>query len=499
MRRWFIWLLAFAMLFQTAGAETVQAAPDYVMEGFDGNVTYRVWETNLFFVRMQEKTGLSFQFRQQTDEKTWTQRKQAILRGEDMPDVLFKAELSAGETRDLYNAGRIIDLAPYLESCAPDLWKLLEEHPEWRAAITMDDGAIPALPAINLLQNNDAMWINTNWLSRLKLDMPTTADELTEVLRAFKSGDPNGNYQEDEVPLTFLSMWELRFLAHAFGIIDNDWYVTAADGKVTSSLTGEENRAFLTWLHQLWEEGLIDHNGFTNVDSLRQIKDENKSIPYGVILSSTPLTILPQKALTQYSLLEPLSYGGKQVYRDLAGDLVRGTFAITSACSEPEKLVAWVNELYTAEGSILAFYGKEGEDYIMTDDGFWDWSSDIETVANDTLPRNTISEGGVAPGYSDASFQRKYRDESTRAAVEAMSTLKSFSVIPYPPVFLDAEAEKRAGEIQDDLSRYVEKTMARFVTGDIELNDENWETFCRTAEEKGLPELIAIWQDALDR
>ena len=39
--------------------------------------------------------------------------------------------------------------------------------------------------------------------------------------------------------------------------------------------------------------------------------------------------------------------------------------------------------------------------------------------------------------------------------------------------------------------------MARFVTGDIELTDANWEGFCRTLDEKGLQEMIAIWQKAI--
>ena len=39
--------------------------------------------------------------------------------------------------------------------------------------------------------------------------------------------------------------------------------------------------------------------------------------------------------------------------------------------------------------------------------------------------------------------------------------------------------------------------MACFVTGDTELTDENWEEFCRTVEEKGLLEMIGIWQKAI--
>ena len=497
MYRGIAWILILVMTVAGACAESTQKAPDYIMEGYDGDVTYRVWDSNLFFARMQENTGISFQFRQNTDFEKWEQRKQEIAEGEDLPDVLFKAELSASEVRDLYRDGRIIDLAPYLETYAPDLWKLLEEHPEWKKAITLDDGAIPALPAINTLQNNDAMWINAAWLKKLKIEAPTTAEELTDVLRAFKDNDPNGNYQQDEIPLTFIGMWELRFLGHAFGIIDNDWYVTEKDGTVTSSLTTEENRAFLTWLHQLWEEGLLDRSGFSNADSLRQITDENKAIPYGLILSSTPLTVVPSAGLKQFTLLEPMKWEGSQVYRDLTGDLIRGTFAITSACAQPEKLVEWVNTLYTEAGSRIAYYGLEGEEYLWNEDGQWEWATSLESVANEILPTHTISEGGTAPGYVDSQFQMKYRDEDARATVIALNTLKEFSVIPYPPVTLNAEDEQRAAEIQNDLSRYVEKTTACFVTGDIELTDENWNDFCRTCEEKGLQELIAIWQKAL--
>ena len=362
----------------------------------------------------------------------------------------------------------------------------------------MENGAIPALPEINTLQSNDMMWINAAWLKKLKLEVPHTAEELTEVLRAFRDGDPNGNYQKDEIPLTFIGMWELRFLGHAFGIVDNDYYVAVKDGMVTSSLTTDENRAFLAWLHQLWEEGLLDQNGFTNTDSLRQITDEKKAIPYGLILSTTPLTILPQNALDQFVFLEPLSYDGKQIYRDLTGDLVRGTFAITSACTQPEKLIAWVNTLYTEAGSRMAYYGLEGEEYLWSEDGQWEWSVSTETVANDILPTHTISEGGAAPGLVDAQFQTQYRDEKTRETVNALYRLKQLSVIPYPPVTLSAEDEQRVAEIQNDLSRYAEKTMACFIAGDIELTDENWDFFCSTVEEKGLQEMIAIWQKAVE-
>ncbi len=471
-----------------------QKAPDFILEGFDGESSTRIWETNLFFERMEEKTGISFQFTEYNNFTKWKERKLGIAEKENLPDVLFKAELNVEEVRDMYEAGILIDLKPYLEEYAPDLWRLLQDDPGALAAVTMPDGAIPALPAFNALQNNDAMWINSAWLKRLKLEKPKNAEELTEVLRAFKNGDPNANGKKDEIPLTFIGMWELRFLGHAFGMTDNDYYVSVKDGKVTSSLTSDNNRAFLTWLHELWEEGLLDHDGFTMADSMRQITDEKATIPYGMMLSSSPLTVVPSAALNNYTLLLPMEYEGKQVYRDLTGNLIRGTFAVTSRCRQPEKLVSWVNILYTEEGSLMAQYGLEGKEYSFREDGLWEWNEDLNTIAEYTLPMNTIGTGAVAPGITPVEFQTKYSDEEARQDILELLELKKYSVLPMPAVTLSREDEAEIAEIQAGLSGYAETAMARFVTGDVPLNDTEWQTFCNTVEEKGLSRMLGIWQ-----
>jgi len=499
MRRLFALILAaFLLCTGCAAAEQAQKAPDFILEGNDGSSAGHVWETNLFFTRMQEKTGISFQFRQYSDDSSWTARKEEILAGTDLPDVLFKAGLTGQDIQKMYAAGILIDLSPYLEQYAPDLWKLLQEHEDWKKAVTLPDGAIPALPSINTLQSNNMLWINSDWLKNLKLETPTTAEELTEVLRRFRDGDPNRNGQKDEIPLSFLGMWELRFLGHAFGMIDNDYYVTLKDGKVTSSLASEENRQFLAWLHQLWEEGLLDPSGFNTADSLRQITDEKKTIPYGSFFSLSPATVVPSAAVDQYSIVQPLQYNGTQIYRDLLGDVVRGTFAITKDCKEPEKLVAWVNTLYTAEGARMAQYGIEGDEYMWEESGYWNWNADMETVANVYLTEHTIGEGGVMPGVSAWDFQLEYAVDTVRKTVEQMAELKKVSVLPYPQVWLSAEDQETILSIQYDLSDYAEKAMACFVTGDTPLDDEHWNAFTEKLNELGLEKLIAIWQKAAE-
>lgn len=494
MHRSIAWLLLLCVVFFALPAT---AEESFTMAGYDDSSVGHVWETNLFFQRMEEKTGIHFTFDQSVQYADWQQKKAALLVGGELPDVLFKAELTEQEIQRFYQEGKIIDLKPYLESCMPNLSALLAEHPDWAAAITLPDGSMPALPSLNPLQNNNAMWINTTWLSNLGLEMPTDADSLLEVLRAFKTRDPNLNGKADEIPLSCMGMWDLRFLGHAFGLVSNDYgiFVDAA-GKVQTTLNTEENRAFLTWLNTLWNEELIPHDTFTTADNLRQITDAKASMVYGMFLAPTPLSLVPAASASQYELLPPLTYQGTQRYRDLLGDVIRGAFAVTSACEDPETILRWVDYLYSIEGSQLAQSGVEGEEYITNPDGTWLWNADMQTVATSILTEATIADGGNAPGYYPAELQLAYDNEDTHRIVVSMQTLKDHSVFPAPLVYWSQEDHARLQAIQLDLGAYAETTMIRFVTGDIPLTDESWNAYLQGLNERGLQEMLDLWQRA---
>lgn len=257
------------------------------------------WDTNLFFQTMQEKTGIAFSFTEYVSREAWTEAKTEMLAGEvAMPDMFFKAELTPQETLAFYEAGKLIDLRPYLAEYAPHVWALLEANPEWMEAVSLPDGAIVALPSINELTPNNTMWINKTWLDRLKMGVPTTAEELTEVLRLFRDRDMNQNgSRNDEIPLSFVSMWDLRFLAHAFGINADDYYLTEQNGKISEVLTTEENRAFLMWLHELYTEGLLDSQGFMAMRLVEAATSSSSSsssetAKYGVFFGATPQDVV---------------------------------------------------------------------------------------------------------------------------------------------------------------------------------------------------------------
>ena len=469
----------------------------FSMAGYDAEDSHN-WANNHALERIEERSGVHFTYNQYTDTEEWTNAKKAMTKDSaDLPDVLFKASLTQDEAQELYDRGVLIDLRPYLEEYAPNLSALLKEHPDWESAITLADGAIVALPNLNPLQNNNALWINTVWLNNLHLSVPTTAEELTEVLRAFKTGDPNKNGKKDEIPLTFIGMWDLRWLGHAFGIYSNDYYVTLEDGTVRQTVTTDENRAFLTWLHQLWEEELIDHDGFSSTTSSKQITDSSSDITYGIVMGASVMDMLPTEQLDNYDVLLPLTYNGKQVYRKLLGDVSYGTFAVTSACSDPAAMVAWVDFFYTEEGCYLTQAGEKDSEYEVYSDGSWHWLAEATEISETILPDYTIASGTLMPGYTPVEYQLLYDDTQTQRAVKQLASLNEYSVYPCPMLALTTEARARLNELWPALGTYCETMMARFVSGDVALNDTTWAEFCAEAERLGLSEMVSIWQSAV--
>lgn len=500
MRKLIVWPLILVMLLMmlTPGA---YAEESFSMAGYDDESTGHVWTENLFFERMEAQTGVKLDLQQYTTSAAWEAAKVAMLAGEAaLPDVLFKANLTTQETQKWYEAGKLIDLTPYLQEHAPNLWALLESHPEWKRAITLPDGAIVALPYIDELQFTNGMWINQTWLKRMNLNMPTTAEELTEVLRVFRDNDMNGNGKTgDEVPLTFSTMWDLRFLLHAFGVNANDYYITMDEnGQVSEILTSDANREFLTWVKQMWDEGLLDTSGFTGMRSVGSTPSEDTEITYGVMFTSTPAELVYVDDLEQYVMLSPLTYDGKQVYRDLTGDVIRGTFAITSACKDPAAMLEWVDFLYTEEGFILSEAGMAEVEFDWNDDGTWLWVDSSETLMNETLPGATLRSGAAMPGVASVAFQQKLDDKTTVHILNGLKKLRDIDAVPYPLVWLTEAQQTRVDELIYQIGKYAEQQMVWFVVGDVPLTDETWAEFCQTVKSLGVDEMVSIWQAASD-
>ena len=493
-------LLALLMCFGAAAMAEEADAPQFVMAGYD-NTQYRDWLNNQFFVRMEEKTGIKFIYQQYTDASAWKKAKAEMTAGDaKLPDVLFKAALTSAECMALREKGVLIDLKPYLQENCPNLWAILEANPDYLAAITLPDGSIAALPFISEPAAQNYMWVNTEWLKTLRLEEPKTAQELIDVLTAFRDRDPNRNGKADEIPMGFLGPFDLKFLAHAFGLIANDYNVYAEDGTVKFMPLEDNYRLFVTWCRDLYKEGLLDKNGFSYTDEMRTVTDTNATATYGIILASMAADIFQVSWAENYEIMMPLSYDGQQVYRDFSGPVLRGTFAITSHCAEPEKLLQWVDFLYTQEGAILSSIGQEDVDYLVDGDGTWRL---LEANQNnyDMYRAGTLIEGGAeGPGVMAGDFQSQISGGAmVKTILEKQEQFSEYVQMPFPYYTLTEDQEKQIAPLQAEIGYYVDMQLARWVLGEEEITDESFLSFEQHLNELGLERFLAFWQDILDQ
>ena len=497
-KRAFGLLLAVLLLIslQTASASS------FLMAGYDGQDSNHNWETNVFFTRMEEKTGVSFTFDQYNDYKKWQNAKQKMFSSGVLPDVLFKAALSEAEQMAYGEEGLLIDLLPLLPTYAPNLWALLQQNPEWLAAITLPDGKVVALPVINQLPSQNAMWINQTWLDTLKLDAPTDFASLEKVLNAFLTDDPNQNGKNDEIPLSFIGPWDLKFLAHGFGLVANDYniYVDEA-GQVQFMPLQERFVNFLQTLASFYQQGLLDENGFTTADALRSLNDSDDDVIYGILFGPNPYNLLAVDLGEQYTMLEPLAYEGKQIYRDLFGPVKGGAFAITSACSDPGALLSWADLLYTQEGAIEAMAGIKDKDYTVDSEGLWDYAIDLQEESSYILYDLSIYDSGSMPWLFPVDFYAAYELDSLRSITQCLLDFRESLVSPFPYYYMLSEDQHTVIDpLQLALGKYIDESIAEFILGEIDVhNADDIQAFYNGLQERGVHEFIAFWQSVYDQ
>lgn len=480
----------------TAGMMTCSSAEEsnqYILAGFDSN-TSRDWKTNAFFERLSNLTGFQFELKQYSDKTVWKNAKASMNKNDsDLPDVMFMADLSGDECISLIEKGVLIDLKPYLRECCPSLCALLDQFNGWDA-ITLPDGSIAALPYINETPLNCTVLVNKKWLTNCRLDMPEDIDSFTEMLRTFKTRDGNKNGSDDEIPLAFLGSFDLKFLAHAWGLVANDYNIYLdKNGLVQFMPLQDTYRDFVQWCVDAYKEGLLDPNGFSTNDTLRTVSDSSKAQVYGAVIATSIGNFLPSEWIEDYVPMTPLSYNGEKIYRDYFGHIKTGTFAITTHCDDPEKLLRMIDIMYTEQGAVLASIGAENSEYLVKGDGRW-YLANESNMSNIQITQ-LISGSTAYPGYSCNSFQALYHQDTIMNQLDMYNAFNQYTIRPFPYYYLNQKQCAYITPLQNAIGREVDMQLARWVNGEDLFDEASYQTFINKLYDLGLDQFVSFWQD----
>lgn len=462
-----------------------------------------------FFKNMAEKTGVNVKWNLASTADGQEQMN-LLFASDDLPDVFFGPYLMSTSDIVRYGSdGQIVPLDDMInEQLTPNIVKLFEQRPEYKAYVTAPDGHIYTIPMISETMENtipDAMFINQKWLDKLGLAMPTTTDEFYEVLKAFKTGDPNGNGAADEIPFSVVNMKNAiqgpLSLAAAFGKTwpsGNASNFRVEDGKIAFAPILEENRDFLTYINKLFKEGLIDQEIFTHDASVYAAKLNSSPSSVGAFFFWNA-SALPPETRDDYVIVPPLKgpSGETGWNRQDPNNNPHG-FSITKENKHPEITMKWFDELYETNTSLEATYGPFGINLEKVDGGYTVVPSD------DPGFRYSESAGAQAPGAVLAetfSTAVPSPDAPADRKMEYVQLLKPFtdSVI-FPRNLMisleDAELAKQWGIDVMAENAYLDQAIAKIVTG----NDPEgeWKKMVEQLKKYGLEDYTAMMQRNYD-
>ncbi|MFC0270956.1 ABC transporter substrate-binding protein [Metabacillus herbersteinensis] len=463
--------------------------------------------------RLEEKTGVSVDWKNYTSDSFIEKRNLAIASGE-LPDAILNAGYTDYELLKLAKDGTIVPVEDLIEKHMPNLKKVLEDAPEYKAMMTAPDEHIYSFPWIEELGSgkesihsvDNFPWINVEWLNKLGLEMPKTTEELKEVLIAFKTQDPNGNGEADEIPMSFIindGGQDLSSLFGSFGLGDNwDHTVVSNDGKVLYTSADEGYKEAIKFFNELFNEGLIDIEAFEHDWNAYLAK--GKENRYGLYFTWDKANITGMN--DKYDLMPALEGpdGHKNVARTNGMGFDRGRMVITSANKNLELTAKWIDQLYNPVQSVQNNWGTYGDETKQNIFEFDESANMLKHLSLEgTAPvelREQTSIGGPLAILDEyyGTVTTKPDDAAWRLGLMKdvmVPDMKADNI--YPRVFFSLEELDKISTIEADLKPYVERKKAEWISnGKVE---EEWSEYLSELDRLGLQEWLEIKQVGYDR
>ena len=305
-----------------------------------------------FFKDLEEKTNVHIEW-DITPNEGRQEKKSLIFASGDLPDAFYGMwvlQNAAYSENDLFTYGEqgiLLPLEDLMKEYAPNLTNFLDENKHYIKDITAPDGHIYGLPGIDESSPavTEAFFMNTDWLEKVGKEIPTTTDELYDVLKAFKGKDLNGNGKDDEIPMSFIfnnGNKGIYSLFGSFGRLDTRTHILLDDEKVVFTAMEPEYKEAIEYFHKLFAEGLIDQEAFTHDNKVYDSKVKNEEPIVGSFVAWGLNSMFGTTEVDYAPVLPLKGPKGDQKWSRRAGGLrSKGAFVLTSACEHPEVAMRW--------------------------------------------------------------------------------------------------------------------------------------------------------------
>ena len=484
------------------------------------------------FKRLEEKTNVHVEWKAiQSDQ--WGDKIQLEMSNiKTLPEFIFNAGFSDTDLLKYAKQGVIINVEDYIDKYMPNLQKVFEQAPEYRAMCTDADGHIWALPWIEQLgyektaiqSIGNMPFINKQWLDFLGLEVPTTVDDFEKTLIAFRDNaaelKKEFNIDGDIIPMSCIindGDQDPAVLINGFGEgvgdMDKGRHIAVTDDKkVICSATQEGFKKGLEWLHKLNEEGLIDPEAFTQEWSTYVAK--GKSGRYGVCFSWDVANI------AQVSMDDLIAGEGWVPLPALTADtrnitpqngsftsgFDRGRCVVTANAKNPALICAWLDQMYDPFQSPQNNWGTYGED-----DDFDIFVLGKNANGEDMLQHAPLGDaspvevreaecvGGplaILDSYYDVYVTCPDDAQYRLNWIKDIYTPDMHTKYVFPNVFMTTEDTKEISNLQADIHKCIAAAKSDWIMNGF--TDADWDQLQTDLQAYGLEKYLSIFQKYVD-
>lgn len=241
----------------------VRATDDTIETNVLANLPGQTLEDNFWLDTYEEELGIKvvYDWIVKGDDE-FNQKMNVSMASEDLPDVMC---VTSTQMMQLIDAGLVQEMGPVFEQYATDFTKeVMYQEGDSPFLAGQKDGVQYGLPVTGgSVDSVDLMWIRTDWLEKLNLEVPTTMDEVMNMIDQFVNADFDGNGQKDTVGIGIAGtsllgggFGGLRGFFNAYGAYPGIW--VEKDGQLAYGAIQPECKTALAALHDMYEKGYID-------------------------------------------------------------------------------------------------------------------------------------------------------------------------------------------------------------------------------------------------
>ena len=487
-------------------------------------------DSNPVLVELAEKAGVEIEWDLMSD--SLGEKVGVLIGGNQLPDAFIAVGFSQNDIMEYGEDGTFIDLTPYITpEIMPNLYAILEKHPDIKAGITQADGGIYGLPSGELMGTAaigatddlsiyavpEFSMINKTWLDELGLDIPTNLTELHDVLVAFRDNEMGG---AGTVPMsTGFDQWcwgqEIFYAGFGFTNFTSDIcfdLLAKPDGTVEFVCATEPYRDAVTYFHDWYAEGLMDLEMFSQSTSQLIAKVSQGRVG---VTTWWEINEIAGDHADDFVFLPPMFGPVGTPYENTRNLTIRsgpgvtsGNLNVTSACGNPEGLLKYFDQWYDPEVVMQLQYGPIGIYFTEKDDkGVWQVITDEDAKAK--FGKSAGELKGQYEVFGPRLILAEYYNNVFYMEDRATERLHDIEEqwMPYveAPVSYPNDVTFTAEEL-DVISRY----KADFTSQVAEYEgtwlknggptDEEWNAYLQMLEDNcGMSRLLSVYQDAYTR